>query len=129
MRIAILDECPKRAEQLRDRISATADHEVHLLGEGALSSQLADIAPDLTVVSASHALRDVLEECFATNPLMGRPVTQFVDPNEARWNRSALAAGLAAYAVAGLGEIDLRTALDRILSLYAAQAGEGGLHG
>lgn len=124
MRIATFDDCPSRAAHLRDGLSAMAEHEVHLLAnEQALAPQLIALAPDVTFVSTSHPLRDVIEECFATDRLSGRPVALFVDPAEARWNRSALAAGLAAYAIEGLDAERLSFLLDQALSLFTAQQG------
>ncbi|MCZ0737409.1 ANTAR domain-containing response regulator [Phreatobacter sp. AB_2022a] len=86
-----------------------------------LFARLREIRPDRVVIALDNPARDLLEQLFEVAKLIRRPVVLFVDRSPPGMTERAVAAGIAAYVVDGLGKERIRPVLDLAMARFEAQ--------
>ena len=119
--ILIIDENRLRASVieagLRDAgyINLTVVHDV--VG---IARRIADIAPDVIVISLENPNRDMLENMFQLSRAVQRPIAMFVDRSDQAAIEAAVEAGVSAYIVDGLKRERVKPILDMAISRFNA---------
>jgi response regulator NasT len=83
-----------------------------------LPDRLAQIQPDMIIVDAESQARDTLEHVVMATRDARRPIVLFTDDNDTSHVRDAIAAGVTAYVVAGLGPDRVKPVLDIALARF-----------
>lgn len=86
-----------------------------------LFARLREIHPDRVVIALDDPARDLLEQLFEVAKLIRRPVVLFVDRSPPGATERAVAAGIAAYVVDGLGKERVQPVLDLAMARFEAQ--------
>jgi response regulator NasT len=123
MRVAIIDENASRAALIREALSAVDDCTLTIITEmRELVTRIPATTPDIVLIDFANPARDMLEEHFAGNRALARPISLFVDETTS----AAIDAGLSIYAVAGQPCEKVRALRDLALQRFTAFAGEAG---
>ena len=83
-----------------------------------LPERLAQIEPDMIVVDAESQARDTLEHVVMATRDARRPIVLFTDDEDTSHVRDAIAAGVTAYVVAGLGAERIKPVLDVAMARF-----------
>jgi len=83
-----------------------------------LPERLDQIAPDMIVVDAESQARDTLEHVVMATRDERRPIVLFTDDEDTSHVRAAIAAGVTAYVVAGLGPERIKPVLEVALARF-----------
>ena len=119
--ILIIDENRLRASVieagLRDAgySNLTVVHDV-----AGIARRIADIAPDVIVISLENPNRDMLENMFQLSRAVQRPIAMFVDRSDQAAIEAAVEAGVSAYVVDGLKRERVKPILEMAISRFNA---------
>ncbi len=83
-----------------------------------LPERLAQIQPDMIIVDAESQARDTLEHVVLATRDARRPIVLFTEDDDTTHVGDAIAAGVTAYVVAGLGAERVRPVLDVALARF-----------
>ena len=83
-----------------------------------LPDRLAQIQPDMIIVDAESQARDTLEHVVMATREARRPIVLFTDDEDTSHVRDAIAAGVTAYVVAGLGAERIKPVLDVAMARF-----------
>lgn len=83
-----------------------------------LPERLAQIQPDMIIVDAESQARDTLEHVVMASRDARRPIVLFTDDEDTSHVRDAIAAGVTAYVVAGLGAERVKPVLDIAMARF-----------
>ena len=83
-----------------------------------LPERLAQIEPDMIVVDAESQARDTLEHVVMATRDARRPIVLFTDDEDTSHVRDAIAAGVTAYVVAGLGAERIKPVLEVAMARF-----------
>lgn len=88
-----------------------------------LPDRLAQIAPDMIIVDAESQARDTLEHVVMATREARRPIVLFTDDEDTSHVHVAIAAGVAAYVVAGLGAERIKPVLEVAMARFEHEEG------
>ncbi len=109
----------ERSRSLRIGLLESGCNIVAVLPAGMfLPEQLAQIQPDLIIVDAESQARDTLEHVVMATRDERRPIVLFTDDDDTSHVRDAIAAGVAAYVVAGLAAERVKPVLEVALARF-----------
>jgi response regulator NasT len=83
-----------------------------------LPERLAQIQPDMIIVDAESQARDTLEHVVMATRDARRPIVLFTDDEDTSHVRDAIAAGVTAYVVAGLGAERVKPVLEVAMARF-----------
>jgi response regulator NasT len=83
-----------------------------------LPERLAQIGPDMIIVDAESQARDTLEHVVVATRDARRPIVMFTNDDDTTQVRAAIAAGVTAYVVAGLGAERVRPVLEVAMARF-----------
>jgi len=83
-----------------------------------LPERLAQIQPDMIIVDAESQARDTLEHVVVATRDARRPIVMFTDDEDTSHVRDAIAAGVSAYVVAGLGPERVKPVLEVAMARF-----------
>lgn len=83
-----------------------------------LPDRLAQIQPDMIIVDAESQARDTLEHVVMATRDARRPIVLFTDDDDTSHVRDAIAAGVTAYVVAGLGAERVKPVLEVAMARF-----------
>jgi two-component system, response regulator / RNA-binding antiterminator len=83
-----------------------------------LPERLAQIQPDMIIVDAESQARDTLEHVVMATRDARRPIVLFTEDEDTTHVRDAIAAGVTAYVVAGLGAERVKPVLDVAMARF-----------
>lgn len=84
-----------------------------------LPERLAQIQPEMIIVDAQSQARDTLEHVVSATRSARRPIVLFTDDNDTSHVGDAIAAGVAAYVVAGLASERVKPVLEVAMARFA----------
>jgi response regulator NasT len=85
-----------------------------------IARRIADIEPDVIVISLENPNRDMLENMFQLSRAVKRPIAMFVDRSDLAAIEAAVEAGVSAYVVDGLKQERVKPILDMAISRFNA---------
>jgi two-component system, response regulator / RNA-binding antiterminator len=85
-----------------------------------IARRIADIEPDVIVISLENPNRDMLENMFQLSRVVQRPIAMFVDRSDQAAIEAAVEAGVSAYVVDGLKRERVKPILDMAISRFNA---------
>jgi two-component system, response regulator / RNA-binding antiterminator len=85
-----------------------------------IARRIADIEPDVIVISLENPNRDMLENMFQLSRAVQRPIAMFVDRSDQAAIEAAVEAGVSAYIVDGLKRERVKPILDMAISRFNA---------
>jgi response regulator NasT len=85
-----------------------------------IARRIADIEPDVIVISLENPNRDMLENMFQLSRAVQRPIAMFVDRSDQAAIEAAVEAGVSAYVVDGLKRDRVKPILDMAISRFNA---------
>jgi response regulator NasT len=85
-----------------------------------IARRIADIEPDVIVISLENPNRDMLENMFQLSRAVKRPIAMFVDRSDRAAIEAAVEAGVSAYVVDGLKQERVKPILDMAISRFNA---------
>ena len=85
-----------------------------------IARRIADIEPDVIVISLENPNRDMLENMFQLSRAVQRPIAMFVDRSDQAAIEAAVEAGVSAYVVDGLKRERVKPILDMAISRFNA---------
>jgi response regulator NasT len=85
-----------------------------------IARRIADIEPDVIVISLESPNRDMLENMFQLSRAVKRPIAMFVDRSDRAAIEAAVEAGVSAYVVDGLKQERVKPILDMAISRFNA---------
>ncbi|HSW16442.1 MAG TPA: ANTAR domain-containing protein [Ramlibacter sp.] len=83
-----------------------------------LAERIAQLQPDMIIVDAESEARDALEHVVMATRDARRPIVLFTNDNDTTHVKDAVAAGVTAYIVAGLGSERIRPILDVAMARF-----------
>lgn len=92
-----------------------------LAGDLQLPQRIANLAPDMIIIDADSAARDVLEHVVMATRDAPRPIVMFTDHSEPNDMRAAIAAGVSAYVVAGLQPQRVKSVLEVAMARFTVE--------
>ena len=123
LKVAIVDEDPRRAALVEDGLRGAGDVDtLSVRSTGHLLRNLVAYGPDVIIIDLDDPGRDVLEQMFEIGRLVDRPVAMFVDRAREGDVERAIEAGVSAYVVDGLKPGRIRPVLDAAITRYRAFA-------
>ena len=97
---------------------------VALLPAGAdLDARIAELQPDLLIVDAESAARDMLEHVVLATRDTPRPIVLFTDDDDADTAHMAIDAGISAYIVDGLKPNRVKPVIEVAMARFAREQG------
>jgi len=113
----------RQAERSRTLRIGLLEHGLNLVAvlpaDPLLDAHLAQLQPDLVIVDAESEARDTLEHVVLATREAPRPIVLFTDDEDTAHVQDAMAAGVAAYVVAGLAPQRIRPILEVALARFA----------
>ncbi|MGZ5822412.1 MAG: ANTAR domain-containing response regulator [Hyphomicrobium sp.] len=85
-----------------------------------IARRIADIEPDVIVISLENPNRDMLENMFQLSRAVQRPIAMFVDRSDQAAIEATVEAGVSAYVVDGLKRERVKPILDMAISRFNA---------
>ena len=85
-----------------------------------IARRIADIEPDVIVISLENPNRGMLENIFQLSRAVQRPIAMFVDRSDQAAIEAAVEAGVSAYVVDGLKRERVKPILDMAISRFNA---------
>jgi response regulator NasT len=112
-------EQAERSRQLRIALLENGYNVVAVLPtDSFLEERLAQLRPDMIVVDAESEARDALEHVVMATRDARRPIVMFTNDNDTSHVKDAVAAGVAAYIVAGLAPDRIRPILEVAMARF-----------
>lgn len=109
----------ERSRHLRIGLLANGYNIVAVLPADAfLPDRIAQIQPDMIIVDAESDARDTLEHVVMSTRNARRPIVLFTEDADTTHVGDAIAAGVSAYVVAGLGNERIRPVLDVAMARF-----------
>ncbi len=120
LRVMLVNDTAKDVSLLREGLLA-AGYEVVSETAGSLSlpDRVAGLRPDVIIIDTDSPSRDVLEQIVVVSRDDPRPIVMFTEDRASETIRSAIAAGVTAYVVAGMQPERLRPILDVAQARFA----------
>jgi two-component system, response regulator / RNA-binding antiterminator len=85
-----------------------------------IARRIAEIEPDVIIISLENPNRDMLENMFQLSRVVKRPIAMFVDRSDQAEIEAAVEAGVSAYVVDGLKRERVKPILDMAISRFNA---------
>ena len=85
-----------------------------------IARRIAEIEPDVIIISLENPNRDMLENMFQLSRAVKRPIAMFVDRSDQAEIEAAVEAGVSAYVVDGLKRERVKPILDMAISRFNA---------
>jgi response regulator NasT len=85
-----------------------------------IARRIAEIEPDVIIISLENPNRDMLENIFQLSRAVKRPIAMFVDRSDQAEIEAAVEAGVSAYVVDGLKRERVKPILDMAISRFNA---------
>ena len=118
------DALAERSRQLRIGLLESGYNIVAVLpADTFLNERLAQLQPDMIIVDAESDARDSLEHVVVATRDERRPIVLFTNDNDTTHVKDAVAAGVAAYVVAGLAPERIRPILDVAMARFEHEQG------
>lgn len=123
LRVLLVDDGSPQLPMLSNELGRLGCDVVGVLDAAVeLAARVAQLQPDLIIISAESPSRDTLEHIAVMSQSAPRPIVMFTDdPDRERMSR-AIRAGVSSYVVAGLAPERLRPLLDVALARFEADA-------
>ena len=119
--ILIIDENRLRASVIEAGLrEAGHDHLTIINDITGIARRIAEIEPDVIVISLENPNRDMLENMFQLSRAVKRPIAMFVDRSDQATIEAAVEAGVSAYVVDGLKRERVKPILDMAISRFNA---------
>jgi two-component system, response regulator / RNA-binding antiterminator len=120
LRVMLVDDTAKDVGLLKEGLIA-AGYEVIAEAAGSLSlpDRVAKLRPDVIIIDTDSPSRDVLEQVVVVSRDDPRPIVMFTDDGKSDTIRTAIAAGVTAYIVAGMQPDRLRPILEVAQARFA----------
>ena len=87
-----------------------------------IARRIAEIEPDVIIISLENPNRDMLENIFQLSRAVKRPIAMFVDRSDLASIEAAVDAGVSAYVVDGLKRERVKAILDMAITRFNAYA-------
>jgi len=119
--ILVIDENRIRASIIEAGLRETGHDNVTLVHDvTGIARTIAEISPDVIVISLENPNRDTLESMFQLSRSVKRPIAMFVDRSDRASIEAAVEAGVSAYVVDGLKQDRVKPILDMAISRFNA---------
>jgi response regulator NasT len=119
--ILIIDENRLRASVIEAGLRDAGYTELMVVHDVVgIARRIADIEPDVIVISLENPNRDMLENIFQLSRAVQRPIAMFVDRSDQAAIEAAVDAGVSAYVVDGLKRERVKPILDMAISRFNA---------
>jgi two-component system, response regulator / RNA-binding antiterminator len=119
--ILIIDENRLRASVIEAGLRDAGYTELTVVHDVVgIARRIADIEPDVIVISLENPNRDMLENIFQLSRAVQRPIAMFVDRSDQAAIEAAVDAGVSAYVVDGLKRERVEPILDMAISRFNA---------
>jgi len=119
--ILVIDENRIRASIIEAGLRETGHTNVTVVDDiTGVARTIAEINPDVIVISLENPNRDVLENMFQLSRAVKRPIAMFVDRSDRASIEAAVEAGVSAYIVDGLRQERVKPILEMAISRFNA---------
>ncbi len=120
MRILLVHDTRHDLPAVETALAANGD-EVRSIAAGAFSlhAEIDQWNPELILIATDDAARDVLEHVCVASQYQERPIVMFTEDDDPIAMRAAMAAGVAAYVVAGMKPQRLRSVIGVALERFS----------
>src|SRR5262245_10419196 len=119
--ILIIDENRLRASVIEAGLREAGHVHLTIINDiTGIARRIAEIEPDVIVISLENPNRDMLENMFQLSRAVKRPIAMFVDRSDQATIEAAVEAGASDYVVDGLKQERVKPILDIELSRYTA---------
>jgi response regulator NasT len=119
--ILIIDENRLRASVIEAGLREAGHDNLTVIDDvSGIARRIADIEPDVIVISLENPNRDMLENMFQLSRAVKRPIAMFVDRSDQATIEAAVDAGVSAYVVDGLKRERVKPILDMAISRFNA---------
>jgi len=119
--ILVIDENRIRASIIEAGLRDTGHDNVTVVDDiTGVARTIAEINPDVIVISLENPNRDVLENMFQLSRAVKRPIAMFVDRSDRASIEAAVEAGVSAYIVDGLRQERVKPILEMAISRFNA---------
>jgi response regulator NasT len=119
--ILVIDENRLRASVIEAGLrDAGYDKLTFLQDVSGVARRIAELEPDVIVISLENPNRDMLENLFQLSRAVKRPIAMFVDRADRASIEAAVEAGVSAYVVDGLKQERVKPILDMAISRFNA---------
>ncbi len=119
--ILIIDENRLRASVIEAGLREAGHDNLTVIHDvTGIARRIAEIEPDVIVISLENPNRDMLENMFQLSRAVKRPIAMFVDRSDQAAIEAAVDAGVSAYVVDGLKQERVKPILDMAISRFNA---------
>jgi response regulator NasT len=119
--ILVIDENRIRASIIEAGLRDAGYRQITLIHDmTGIARRIADVQPDVIVISLENPNRDMLENMFQLSRAVKRPIAMFVDRSDQASIEAAVDAGVSAYVVDGLKQERVKPILDMAISRFNA---------
>jgi response regulator NasT len=119
--ILIIDENSQRATVIEAGLREAGHGQLTIINDiTGIARRIAEIEPDVIVISLENPNRDMLENMFQLSRAVKRPIAMFVDRSDQATIEAAVEAGVSAYVVDGLKRERVKPILDMAISRFNA---------
>jgi two-component system, response regulator / RNA-binding antiterminator len=119
--ILVIDENRLRASIIEAGLRDAGYERLTVLGDvTGIARRIAELEPDVIVISLENPNRDMLENLFQLSRVVKRPIAMFVDRSDQDSIEAAVEAGVSAYVVDGLKQERVKPILDMAISRFNA---------
>src|SRR5262245_12442654 len=119
--ILVIDENHLRASVIEAGLRDAGYERLTLLGDvTGIARRIAELEPDVIVISLENPNRDMLENLFQLSRAVRRPIAMCVDRSDQAPSEAAVEAGVSAYVVDGLKQERVKPILDMAISRFNA---------
>src|SRR5262245_14585917 len=121
--ILIIDENRLRASVIEAGLREAGHVHLTIINDiTGIARRIAEIEPDVIVISLENPNRDMLESMFQLSRAVKRPIAMFVDRSDQASIEAAVDAGVSAYVVDGLKRERVKPIVDMAISRFNAFA-------
>jgi len=119
--ILVIDENRLRASVIEAGLRDAGYDKLTILQDvTGVARRIAELEPDVIVISLENPNRDMLENLFQLSRAVKRPIAMFVDRADRASIEAAVEAGVSAYVVDGLKQERVKPILDMAISRFNA---------
>src|SRR5258707_2957628 len=119
--VLVIDENRIRASIIEAGLREAGHEQVTVIHDvTGIARRIAEIEPDVIVISLENPNRDMLENMFQLSRAVKRPIAMFVDRSDTAAIEAAVDAGVSAYIVDGLRKERVKPILDMAISRFNA---------
>lgn len=119
--ILVIDENRLRASVIEAGLRDAGYDDLTIIHDvTGIARRIAEIEPDVIVISLENPNRDMLENMFQLSRAARRPIAMFVDRSDQAAIEAAVEAGVSAYVVDGLKRERVKPILDMAISRFNA---------